>query len=217
MKNNYSNILGINRMWTFGNSMSCSFTSDLEFAKEYIKYKGYEPKIYSEIISEKLEFELINRANKGDNNYGILHAFLSEIDNIKSDDLVIVQVHKKFRFRLVDEYGNIEPISQHWNNRYKITLNTKSDNPNNFIVNHKDEVNNLVKIVKLLIPNNKIFFWSPFQETSDNINMLNFYQFTTITEETNGIINDKHYGEIGHIELADYILKDILQINKNII
>ena len=55
MKNNYSNILGINRMWTFGNSMSCSFTSDLEFAKEYIKYKGYEPKIYSEIISEKLE------------------------------------------------------------------------------------------------------------------------------------------------------------------
>jgi hypothetical protein len=207
----------ITKMWTFGNSMSCSFTTDLQFAKEYLEYKGYEPKIYSEIISEKLGFELLNKANKGDNNYGILHAILQEIPNIKSEDLVIVQLHRKFRFRLVDENGNIEPIGQHWNSRYKITLNTKSDDGDKFVVNHKDEAEDLVSIVKLIIPNNRIIFWSPFQETSINHSMLKFYQFTTITKETNGLIQDKHYGEEGHKELADYVLTGILETNKTII
>jgi hypothetical protein len=36
--------------------------------------------------------------------------------------------------------------------------------------------------------------------------MLPFYKLTNITEETNNMVNDHHYGEVGHKAMADFIL-----------
>ena len=49
-------------------------------------------------------------------------------------------------------------------------------------------------------------------------NLWNFGQCNRIITETNGEVNDGHYSEIGHIELADALMSIMdSKINKRII
>ena len=106
------------KLWTFGDSFSCSFSSDYLFIKNYRNFKGYTPKIYSEIISEKLKIELINCAKSADSNYDIIHRFMQEIENISNEDLVFVQFSSLYRFRLVNKIGQFASIAGHWDGLY---------------------------------------------------------------------------------------------------
>ena len=80
---------------------------------------------------------------------------------------------------------------------------------NRTAINYKVEIDDWIKIAKLLLKNNKIIFWSPFIESTGNKDVLRYYQFTDITLETNNRLNDHHYGEIGHKELSNYIMKSL--------
>ena len=207
-------------LWTFGDSFSCSLTLDHKWIKNYTDFKGYQPKIYSELISDELGIELRNYAKTGDSNYGIFEEFLKHVEDIKQDDVVIIQFSSVYRFRLVNKNDEFESIAGHWNDQYKnfneSPLTIQEIGINRLSKKYLTEIDNWIKIVKLLLPNNKILFWSPFEETTGNVNMLPFYQLTNITEETNNMVNDHHYGEIGHKHMADYIVLK-LENKKNII
>ena len=207
-------------LWTFGDSFSCSLKLEHKWIKNYTNFKGYIPKIYSELISEKLDIELKNFAKTADSNYGIFEEFLNHIEEINSNDIVILQFSSVYRYRLVNKDGVFESIAAHWDNQYgnfNESPNTIQEiGINRLSKKYLNEIDNWIKIVKLLLPNNKVLFWSPFEETTGNVNMLPFYKLTNITEETNNMVNDHHYGEIGHKAMADYILLK-LENKKNII
>jgi hypothetical protein len=209
------------KLWTFGDSFSCSFSSDYIFVRRYRQFKGYTPKIYSEIISENLGVELINCAKSADSNYDIMHRFVQEVENISEDDIVFVQFTSLYRFRLIDKKGDFSPIAGHWNEQYpdfEESANTiKEIGVNRLSKKYMEEVDDWIKIIKLLLKKNKVVFWTPFIETSENKNMIQFNQFMDITKESNYKIKDSHYGEIGHSQLADFIMKKIITNEKRIL
>lgn len=207
-------------LWTFGDSFSCSFTSDYKWVKNYTEFKGYSPKIYSEIISEKLGVNLINCAKSADSNYDIVHRFIQEVDKIAEDDMVFVQFSSLYRFRLVNKKGEFAPISGQWDKLYsdfeESEQTIKEIGVNRLSVKYEEEIDDWIKMIKLILKNNTIIFWTPFIESSRNPDMLPFYSFTDIANETNFKVKDSHYGEIGHAQLADFIMKKIIKIEKRI-
>ena len=48
-------------LWTFGDSFTARF-ANTGWSTNYVKWKGYIPKVYGEIISDKLEMQLQNWA-----------------------------------------------------------------------------------------------------------------------------------------------------------
>jgi hypothetical protein len=208
------------KLWTFGDSFSCSFSSDYLFIRRYRNFKGYTPKIYSETISEKLNIELVNCAKSADSNYDIIHRFIQEADKISKDDMVFIQFSSLYRFRLVNKWGDFQPMSTHWGEFYshfeEKEETIKEIGINRLSKKYQEEVDDWIKMIKLILKNNIVIFWSPFEETTGNLNMLPYYNFTNMTIETNNKINDHHYGEIGHKELSDYIL-NIYNTKKTII
>lgn len=208
------------KLWTFGDSFSCSFSSDYLFIRRYRDFKGYTPKIYSEIISEKLNIELVNCAKSADSNYDIMHRFMKEVDNISEEDMVFVQFSSLYRFRLVNKNGEFAPIAGHWgefyDNFHESEKTIKEIGVNRLSNKYKEEIDDWIKMIKLILKKNTIIFWTPFIESSENPNMLPFYNFTDIANETDFKIKDSHYGEIGHSQLADFILKKTINNEKRI-
>ena len=60
-------------LWTFGDSFTESFgtTKGRNWIDNYIDWKGYVPKVYGEIISDEMGFELVNLGKGGSDNYSI--------------------------------------------------------------------------------------------------------------------------------------------------
>ena len=66
-------------LWTFGDSMTAGYTEGSGWADKYIEWKGYKPKIYPEIISDKLGMELKNLAKGGYDNYSIFETLCANV------------------------------------------------------------------------------------------------------------------------------------------
>ena len=47
-------------LWTFGGSFTERYTDKYNWSRDYIKWKGYTPKVYGDIIAEKLDLDLKN-------------------------------------------------------------------------------------------------------------------------------------------------------------
>ena len=77
---------------------------------------------------------------------------------------------------------------------------------------YSDEVNSWIKLIDVAFKNCKVIHWSYFVDTK--INAITFKKLTTIRQETKGVVDDGHYSEGGHRELANIFLKKIL--NKDV-
>ena len=66
----------------FGDSFSVPFKR-IENEHPYVPYKGYCPKIFSNILSEELNLNLVDMSNGGCSNYSILHTYIKNIDKIE--------------------------------------------------------------------------------------------------------------------------------------
>jgi hypothetical protein len=194
------------KIWVFGDSYSKKFEDKYGWDKKYTQLKGYFPKTFSELISNDLQIELKNYAEYGNCNNDIFHSIVNVIYEIKKNDLVFIQWANTKRFRLVDKSGEFRTIQFGWDREYDF-FNEKKETINEILSNREsanyfNEIDDWTKIINLALPKRKIIFWSPLTE-----NVINFHHFTTIAEETNFEINDQHYGEVGHQELANYFLK----------
>lgn len=212
---------------TFG----CSYTAFYENSKrkEYIEYKKFNggkfPKIWPELLSEKLNFDLNNLGAEGSSNYEIFHSFCDNIENLKKDDIVIIGWSYKERFRIVNpktkQFVRVGP-GFFPNPEIK---GVSEDCIEEILVNRMekrwvDEVVSWEKIIKKLCDfiGVKLLIWS-FDTTIPKHDgfayLLNHeYGATNILEETDGKIDDHHYGTKGHMVQADYFLG---VINGNII
>jgi hypothetical protein len=206
-------------LWTFGDSFTQPFDeTPFGWMIDYVKWKGYVPKVYGQIISDELGLCYENKARAGISNYDIFESICKSVNLIKDDDVIIIGWSNLLRFRLVNH-----PSSHLWEAfqpnymGLKLPEGISIDTINEIIINrsntelYKEEVNNWIKLLKHTFKNNTILFWSWSDRdwgmpTSQYESMLPNSKYENIRDETNGEVNDNHWSETGHIQFANYIL-----------
>jgi hypothetical protein len=203
------------KLYIFGDSFSAGFSFESNWTNPYVNWKGYTPKGFGEIISQKLNLELINLAENASDNYSILQKFCDNVKNIKKNDLVIIGWSSPLRFRLVsNDWITILPNNDKFStkeiDKTKISESTLIE----ILLNRDDirycnEVNSWIKLLNNLDKN--IIHWTPFDQRLDCM-FLN--KFETIVTETNGELNDWHFSENGHVQLSDLFINKFKKKNK---
>jgi hypothetical protein len=204
----------MSNLWTFGDSYTDSFTPSDTWRMDYVKWKGYIPKVYGEIIANKLDYKLQNISEVASCNYTIFQNICNNIDKINPDDVVIIgwSVVHRFRFVHKDRWVRLFPESIG-----HTPIELSDDTIQTILINrmHKlyaEEVNSWIKIINYSLPNNKILHWSWWD--NKDLNAKIFDGFETITKETNGKVVDGHWSEQGQLDASNYILKELNIDNK---
>lgn len=198
----------MNTLWTFGDSLTAPFDKKYKWSSDYINWKGYTPKVYSDIISEKLGYSLKNLGVGGYDNYSIFQTFCDVSHKIKENDLVIIGWSCPIRFRLVDSNNNWMTILPDFLNRHLQFKNITEETLSQIIVNRDnyrfvDEVNSWIFLIKNLITNTNIIHWTGFDKRLNSIYISNIER---IKDETNNLINDAHFSEKGQLQLSQTII-----------
>lgn len=201
-------------LWIFGDSFSANFqpTALVDWRDKYINWKGYIPKVYGEIIAETFQLQLKNLSVGGNDNYTIFQTFCDNVEYIKNNDIVIIGWTSYCRFRLTDKNNwqqilptvdfKIDGISKQTID--EIFINRESSGK------YVDEINSWIKLINLYLKNNKVIHWNWDGLSYDTkINGYHLNKFETIYKETNGVINDIHYSESGHKDLAEFFINKI--------
>jgi len=209
----------MNKLWTFGDSFTESFTKKTEWKFDYLNWKGYTPKSFGEFISDKLKLYHINLAIGGTDNYTILDTIIGSLDKIKKDDVIVIGWSNTMRFRVVTNTNIFSTIRPglldnilYSNDKIKYielsnsTLKEMCINRDSNI--YIDELNNYIKLLNFTFNNNKIIHWSPFAQDREglNTNLKTTKRYETLKDETNGLINDGHFSENGHKALSEDLI-----------
>lgn len=209
-------------LWTFGDSFTERYLEKYEWSNSYIKWKGYTPKVYGEVIADRLNINLKNIGQGGSDNYTILERVCENVDKIENDDLIIIGWSSPVRFRLVgqDEETWHSLVPNFDNNIDCFGKMISQSTLDEIFVNrdtspYQHEVIHWIKLLNKTFKTNIIIHWT---HAMHGTNLWNFGQCNRIITETKGEVNDGHYSEKGHIELADALMSIIdSKINKRII
>ncbi len=211
------------KLWIFGDSFSATNKrNEIEnWRKLYIKWKGYTPKVWCEFLNDSLQLKLHNLAISATDNYTIFDSIVDAIDAISENDIVIIGWTSTLRFRLIDKSNKFNTIRPSDSNKSSTLTNSNEYDSisigtiNEMLINRDNELyqyelNRFIKIINKSLNTKNIIHWSPFQSTHPiiHIHKIDMLQdLELIKEETNGEINDTHYSENGHKDLANYFYK----------
>ena len=198
-------------LWTFGDSLTAGFSKDYEWSKSYIEWKGYQPKVYGDFISEKLDLNFVNLGRGASDNYTIFEIFCNAINKFNDGDMVVFGWTSPIRFRLANKKNNWASLLPSYSGNYSSIRDISVDNIQEMFIHRENvrfciEVNNWIKLIDNFLENKniKIIHWTAF----DNRLTVNFFRdLETITEETNNLIVDPHFSENGHHILAERLIK----------
>ena len=222
----------MSKLWVFGDSFTEGWDASTYYSKEplpewrskYIDWKGYVPKVFNEILANKLNFETKNCGIGGADNYTIFHTIIQNLDKINKDDVVIIGWSSTVRFRIVDSSNKFKPI-QIWMENLddvrlkKIEIDISSKTINEIFYNRKSgtyigEINDYIKVLKLLLKEQKVINWSPFYDNFKmGMNVTQIDLLDTIIDETKYKVLDGHFCEPSHFALADYFYDLIIRYN----
>lgn len=192
------------KLWTFGDSFTEGFNCKQEWCKDYVDWKGYIPKGYPEIISEKLQMKLMNFGRCAWDNYSIFESFCRVVDEIEKDDLVIFGWSDPVRFRLTDGKGNWNYFTPNHNKKSIPAEYMDIDSIDKLLANranprYSEEVNIWLNLINYALKGKSVIHWTPFVS---NIQAHYLSGFEIIRDETNGVVNDRHFSETGQEELS---------------
>jgi hypothetical protein len=202
----------MDNLWIFGDSFSCPYSNRecQDWGVPYTDFKGYTPKIFSHLISENLNLNHNNFAKGGADNYTIFEIICDNINNITKNDLVIVGWSDPNRYRIIVENNSWETI------RPNFMSNDFSDLEKECLATQcllrSESTLPLFEVYKWMtllkkIFGKKIIFWSPFLiEQAEILCPNDFIKISSIKIESNGLIDDRHYDELTHKNLAKLIL-----------
>jgi hypothetical protein len=197
-------------IWVFGDSFSANFDDyvkgNFKAIDNYLDYKGYVPKTYSQLLADELNEDIINLSRIGSDNSLILLKIMENYSKIKENDIVLINWTSIERFKIVFE-NNWTP---------NLTFNTKILSRNVYdeisllrqhVLYIKEQLT-FIKFVEEIFKTQKVFQW-----TWSTIVMMDKFIDYTILKETNDKIDDIHYGEYGHKFLYNYVSNE-LKINR---
>jgi len=218
------------KLWVFGDSFSTSFKIQTEgmCSYDYIKHKGYQPKVFSEIISETLNLNLKDFSLGGSSNQGIFSKFVLNLDQIGEDDIFLFGWTQNVRFNVATKSNGFLPIiiggaDEKTYDFIDIPFQSLVDISMNRLKysSYWIEVINYIKIINHVLKHNIVYHWTwvkPSNEyflSSGNYQkefydlLIPFKDYPSITEETNNLIEDLHWGEKAHSLFATEIMKKI--------
>jgi hypothetical protein len=201
-------------LWTFGDSMTASFNQEYEWSNEYIKWKGYQPKVYGDFISEMLNYDLKNLGIAGCDNYTIFESFCKNYSKIKDGDVIIIGWTSVGRFRLVTKHNEWGTLTPNFKNHLKEYEYISKNTIDEIFVNrnhqkYTDEVNNWIEFINSACVNKKIIHWDTIKGDGE-LNAYHFFEMERIKAETKDFISDLHFSENGHREISKELLQMIM-------
>lgn len=202
------------KLWVFGDSFSTPFDDNtlINFGPSYIKWKGYVPKIYSQILEMELGFELNGIYQGGLDNYTILEKVCENIHSIVESDILIIGWSLTHRFRIADPSGKNLPIQMNPSFETVNNLNfVKKQSIDEILINRNDH-SHLFEY--------EMYQWTRLINKALNCKIIHYNwpthkKYETIKTETKNEIGDKHFSENGHKELANDIM-DLIKSNNRI-
>jgi hypothetical protein len=150
----------------------------------------------------------------GSDNYSIFETLFYQIKKFdKENDVIFVGLTDTSRFRIVDKI-NFRSIAVGGRND---NLSVSSDTISEILTNRMHplfakEFENYVNLFKMVLDGYKVYFWTlfdPLRESKGIINIMKLgYLYkrgniTSIKQETEGLVNDGHFGEKGNLLLAE--------------
>jgi hypothetical protein len=194
-------------LWTFGDS----FTADYDInspegsnVKQYLKFKNVETlSAWPNLLGELLDMNVKNLAKGGDSNYQIFQDFCDNSDNFNENDIVIVCWGLLTKFRTVssNQFINEFPSKgKKWDNviedRESIIWSEEVYSWEKLMINYS-------KSKKF-----KLYFWCGEEKNLTKNKQITTIQHLqnlgcqTMSDETNNIIGDSHFGIEGHKQVA---------------
>jgi len=198
----------MNTLWTFGDSLTAPFDEKYIWSADYIKWKGYIPKVYGDIMSERLGYTLKNLGVGGFDNYSIFQKFCDISHKIKKNDLVIFGWSSPIRFRLVNSGDNWTTILPKYHNRHSDLKDITEETLSQIIMNREsfkfvDEVNSWIRMMTNMISDVDIIHWTSFDRRIMAIFVENV---ELIKDETKDVVSDTHFSEKGQLQLSEILL-----------
>jgi hypothetical protein len=203
-------------IWIFGDSYSAPFDSIGvgPWAEEYIKWKGYVPKTFGDNLADILNTEVRNFGVGGCDNYTIFESVIKNAPEFKKDDIIIIGWSSIIRFRLVNDFNKFDFVLPNINNS-KMISDISETTMNEILVNRSnptyfEEFKIRFDFLNWLLKDMKLIQWTAWEgnlQTNKYVIEFSKEDKTHVNLETNGVINDTHYSELGHIELTDDFMK----------
>jgi hypothetical protein len=202
-----------NKIWVFGDSFSHFFKCT---RPDYYELKGGNVKNYGQILSDKLGFELKLYASGGFSNESIFFSIVDRIESIENNDIVIINWTDANRFRLLNNDNQFIEFNSHHIDEYSekiVKLESVSKKTLQEIMYHRSIRNyavvvcDYIKIINKLLIKNQVIHWSWVDFNGEVPLTIEYMDLETIKDETDGLINDLHYGETAHIILSDVFYK----------
>lgn len=206
----------MNTLWTFGDSFTfghgCRIDGPLP---EYCKnYKKELDDIWPNHLGKMLNLKVKNFGKSGASNDFIIDSIIDNWNYFKENDFIIIGItyHNRFDVPLNNEMMSIFPnmkLSDRQKELYKkeeieaiINFQYYFSNDELYKNRYLKRLNFLDKILKEKKINT--FLW----EVRDKLYSNN--SFETITNATNGKINDGHLSFKGHIDFANVLYKKLI-------
>lgn len=241
----------MNKLHIFGDSFSANDWYSFLDVKKWMECMGSNelPLSWSDILKNKLGYELENHAVGGSSNDEIFDKIINKSISFKKNDIVIVNWTHLHRFRLV----NFD--TDQWT---RLSLNVEKTNFDKNMINfighnqtHRLQIQKIYDRENMLLDYSyvkgfNIFFWSvdhrvildlpttflskkqyimhdtllevfnPFNGHRNIEKILNKFGGGTIEQETNGCVEDSHFGQKGHEILSNLFYEYIIKFyNKN--
>jgi hypothetical protein len=207
----------MSKLWVFGDSFSTPF----DRYPQYCEFKGYTPKSYYEIVAEKYNMDIECHALGGADNRSIVDSLVPHLENIKSNDIIIIGWTDWYRTRIVGDDGRWECLNPGHVNQPTVNFkNFSIKSIKELIFNRENvkyihEMNDLIKLIKFTFRDNIVVDWCWIDEDNQlNCSIPHVGRQKTIKEETNDLIWDYHWGEEGHLNLSKEIISYLIPMIK---
>lgn len=214
----------MHKIWIFGDSFSTPFlrTKLDPWQKTYVNWKGYKPKVFGDIIADNLNYKSMYFASGGISNDFIFEKIYTNANKIKKNDIIIIGWSSINRFRLSLE-------NKKWWNIVNSGENKWSDDDeypdisnrtigeillNRELPMWKDELKKRIEFINWLFAKNRVIHWSPFKGVCEYDIFKKNPEL--IRDETNQEVDDTHYSELGHVQLAE-LMMDLLNDENELI
>jgi hypothetical protein len=210
-------------LWIFGDSFSTQWEGMGELGVKYSEWKGYTPKIFSNYLSTMLSTDVTQCGIGGADNYTIFDSIIANIPNMTAGDIAIIGWSHPSRFRLEidNKWISVRNIQSELELYKFVDMKTLQQiGVNRMSRLYWDEIIGWSTLLTTLfhLKGIRVIFWSPFALRADihlkkQLVPKDWYIGTLLErlrDETAGVIDDTHFSEAGHKELADIIYEKIL-------
>ena len=160
--------------------------------------------MFFDYLSEEYKTPVINYATGGRCNEYILTKFMEVYSEIKPEDIIIFGWTFIVRFLIPLDNSWVSSImgtTEHLTEMTKNEINVMRAHP---LFIKKQLI--VIDFINNILLNNKVVHWTWCTKFPD--------EYSTITKETNGVIQNFHFGEDSHLDLYSKISKNLTQTDK---